>query len=57
MTNNTYKYLLSDLKKLKGVGEKTSNLLKRKKSIQFLICCGDCQNHTQIEANLLKLKI
>ena len=31
MTNNTYKYLLSDLKKLKGVGVKTSNLLKRKK--------------------------
>ena len=31
MTNNTYKYLLSDLKNLKGVGLKTSNLLKRKK--------------------------
>ncbi len=31
MTNNTYKYLLSDLKNLKGVGLKTANLLKRKK--------------------------
>ncbi len=30
-SNNTYKYLLSDLKNLKGVGLKTSNLLKRKK--------------------------
>jgi ATP-dependent DNA helicase RecG len=28
---NTYKYLLSDLKKIKGVGLKTSNLLKKKK--------------------------
>ena len=31
MTNNTYKYLLSDLKNLKGVGLKTSKLLKKKK--------------------------
>ncbi len=31
MTNNTYKYLLSDLKNLKGVGLKTSNILKKKK--------------------------
>ena len=37
MTNNTYKYLLSDLKKLKGVGVKTSNLLKRKKINTMLI--------------------
>ena len=29
--NNTYNFLLSDLKNLKGVGTKTSNLLKRKK--------------------------
>ena len=29
MHNNTYKYLLSDLKNLKGVGLTTSNLLKR----------------------------
>jgi ATP-dependent DNA helicase RecG len=28
--NNTYKFLLSDLNKLKGVGLKTSNLLKKK---------------------------
>ena len=31
MFNNTYKYLLSDLKNLKGVGLKTSNILKKKK--------------------------
>jgi len=31
MLNNTYKYLLSDIKNLKGVGLKTSNLLKNKK--------------------------
>ena len=31
MVNNTYNYLLSDLKKLKGVGQKTYNILKKKK--------------------------
>ena len=31
MINNTYKYLLSDLQNLKGVGLKTANLLKKKK--------------------------
>ncbi len=31
MINNTYNYLLSDLKKLKGVGAKTYNILKKKK--------------------------
>ena len=31
MVNNTYKYLLSDLKNLKGVGLKTANIFKRKK--------------------------
>ncbi len=31
MHNNTYKYLLSDLSKLKGVGIKTSRILKKKK--------------------------
>ena len=31
MTNNTYKYLLSDLKSLKGIGTKTSNILKKKR--------------------------
>ncbi len=31
MTINTYKYLLLDLKNLKGVGLKTSNMLKKKK--------------------------
>ena len=32
MVNNTYKYLLSDLKSLKGIGLKTSNILKKKKN-------------------------
>ena len=31
VNNNTYNYLLSDLKKLKGIGSKTSNILKKKK--------------------------
>ena len=31
MPINTYKYLLSDLKNLKGIGLKTSNIFKRKK--------------------------
>mgnify|MGYP001383293047 CR=1 FL=1 len=31
MSINTYKYLLSDLKNLKGVGSKTSSMLKKKK--------------------------
>ena len=31
MINNTYNYLLSDLKNLKGVGTKTFNILKKKK--------------------------
>tara|TARA_B100001057_G_scaffold489778_1_gene576748 strand:- start:1593 stop:3641 length:2049 start_codon:yes stop_codon:yes gene_type:complete len=31
MVNNTYNYLLSDLKNLKGVGTKTYNILKKKK--------------------------
>ena len=31
LNNYTYNLLLSDLKKLKGVGIKTTNLLKRKK--------------------------
>ncbi len=31
MINNTYKYLLSDLKNLKGIGSKTSTIFKRKK--------------------------
>ena len=31
MPNNTYKYLLSDLKNLKGVGLKTFNILKKKR--------------------------
>ena len=57
MTNNTYKYLLSDLKEIKGVGIKTSNILKKKRLIIFLICYGNYQKHIQIEANLRKLKI
>ena len=42
---SNYKYLLSDLSILKGVGIKTSKLLKKKKLIIFLIYYGDYQNH------------
>ena len=52
-----YEYLLSDLKSIKGVGLKTSNLLKKKKLIVFLICYGNYQNLIQIEVYLRKLKI
>ena len=47
---NNYEYLLSDLTKLNGVGEKTMEILKKKKLIIFLICYGDYLNLIQIEA-------
>ncbi len=34
---NNYDFLLSDLSKLKGVGKKTSEILKKKKLIIYLI--------------------
>ena len=50
---NNYKYLLSDLTKLTGVGIKTmAILLKKKKLIIFLIYYGDYPNHIRIEAYL-----
>ena len=52
-----YEYLLSDLKSIKGVGLKTSNLLKRKKLIVFLTCYGNYQNPIRIEVYPRKLKI
>ena len=57
MINSTYKYLLSDLKSLKGVGLKTSNLLKKKKLIIFLIYYGNYQDPILIEVYLQRLKI
>ena len=58
MTNKSnYEYLLSDLTKLKGVGVKTTNLLKKKKLIIFLIYYGNYPNHLQTEVILQKLKI
>jgi hypothetical protein len=54
---SNYKYLLSDLTKLKGVGIKTTNLLKKKKLIIFLIYYGNYQNLIQIEVYHQKLKI
>ena len=53
---SNYKYLLSDLTALKGVGVKTTNLLKKKRLIIFLICCGNYQNLTQIDLYHRKLK-
>ena len=55
MSINTYKYLLSDLKSLKGIGLKTSKIFRKKKLTTYLIYYGDYQNLTQIEVNLLKL--
>ena len=45
---SNYKHLLSDLSTLKGVGIKTTKILKKKISILFLIYCGNCQNHQLI---------
>jgi hypothetical protein len=53
MTNKSnYEYLLSDLTKLKGVGSKTTALLKKRRLIIFLIYYGNYQNLILIEAIL-----
>ena len=52
---NNYEYLLEDLTKLKGVGKKTSEILKKKKLIIYLICFGDYHNHTQTELKKTRL--
>ena len=58
MTNKSnYEYLLSDLTNLKGVGAKTTNLLKKRKSIIFLIYYGNCPNPIRIEVVRQKLRI
>ena len=54
---SNYKYLLSDLSSLKGVGIKTKNLLKKKKLTIFLIYYGNYLNLIQIEAVQQKLRI
>ena len=54
MVNKTYKYLLSDLKNLKGVGLKTANILKKKELTIYLIYYGDCLNLIQIGLNQQK---
>ena len=41
---NNYEYLLKDLTELKGIGVKTSNILRKKKFLIFSIYCGDCHN-------------
>ena len=46
---NNYEYLLKDLTKLKGVGKKTAEILKKKKLITYLIYFGDYLNHTLTE--------
>ncbi len=48
-SKSNYKYLLSDLTSLKGVGIKTTNLLKKNKLIISLICCGNYQSSILIE--------
>ena len=54
---SNYKYLLSDLTSLKGVGVKTTNLLKKKILIISLIYYGNYPNHIPTEVNHQKLKI
>ena len=56
-SKSNYKYLLSDLTAVKGVGIKTTNLLKKKKLIIFLIYYGNYQNLLQIAAYHQRLKI
>ena len=46
---NNYDYLLADLTKLNGVGKKTMEILKKKKSTIFLIYYGDCLNHIRTD--------
>ena len=52
---NNYEYLLEDLTKLKGVGKKTSEILKKKKLITYLIYFGGCLNHTLTELKKTRL--
>ena len=52
---NNYDYLLSDLTKLNGVGKKTMEILKKKKSIIFLIYYGDFQSPILTGVLLVKL--
>ena len=52
---NNYKYLLEDLTKLKGVGKKTAEILKKKKLITYLIYFGDFLNPTLTELKKTKL--
>ena len=51
---NNYEYLLEDLTKLKGVGKKTTEVLKKKKLITYLIYFGDYLNHILIELKKAK---
>jgi ATP-dependent DNA helicase RecG len=58
MSNKSnYEYLLSDLTKLKGVGAKTTNLLKKKKINNIFDCYGSCPNPIRIEVVRQKLRI
>ena len=57
INKSNYEYLLSDLSSLKGVGVKTTNLLKKRKLIIFLIYYGNYLNHIQTEVFHPKLEI
>ena len=46
---SNYKFLLSELSSLKGVGKQTANLLKKKELITFLIYYGSSQSHIPTE--------
>ena len=51
---NNFEYLLKDLSKLKGVGKKTTEILKKKKLIPCLIYFGGYHSHTQTEVKKAK---
>ena len=53
--NNNYEYLLNKLTKIKGVGKKTTEILKKRVSQIYLIYYGDFQSRILIDLPNLKL--
>ena len=54
---NNFNYLLEDLSKLKGVGKKTAEILKKKILTIYSIYFGDYLNLLSIEVKKAKLMI
>ena len=53
---SNYEYLLSDLSVLKGVGNKTTSLLRKKRINNIFDLLWKCQSHLLTEAYPQKLK-